>query len=205
MNHLTEKTLAQVVVAQAEIDTPLGPMTAATTERGLCGLWFGEQKHRPAPLTAKTHARHPHVLAVQAWLHEFWQRGDSQVAVPLDPQGTPFQQKVWLAIRAIPSGSTVTYGSIASQLGTPNASRAVGAATGRNPLGLIVPCHRVMGQNGSMTGYAGGLPRKEKLLAWEASHAKSEASHASPEASHTAPEASTSTALHGLSPQARLI
>jgi methylated-DNA-[protein]-cysteine S-methyltransferase len=172
VSNLTDKVLEQVVVAQAQIDTPLGPMTAATTEHGLCGLWFDAQKHHPAPLTAKPHAQHPHLLAAKAWLLEFWQRGDSSVLVALDPQGTPFQQQVWRAIRTIPAGSTVTYGSIASKLGAPNAARAVGAATGRNPLGLIVPCHRVMGQSGSMTGYAGGLPRKEKLLAWEASHTK---------------------------------
>jgi methylated-DNA-[protein]-cysteine S-methyltransferase len=175
MNNPTDKVLEQVVVAQAQIDTPLGPMTAAATEHGLCGLWFDAQKHRPAPLSAKPNAKHPHLLAAQAWLREFWQRGDSRVLVALDPQGTPFQQQVWQAIRAIPAGSTVTYGSIALKLGTPNAARAVGAATGRNPLGLIVPCHRVVGQNGSMTGYAGGLPRKERLLAWEASHTKLEA------------------------------
>ena len=87
--------------------------------------------------------------------------------MPLDAQGTPFQQAVWRALLAIPSGATTSYGALARALGSPTAVRAVGAAVGRNPLSVVVPCHRVLGADGSLTGYAGGLDRKTALLTLE--------------------------------------
>lgn len=87
--------------------------------------------------------------------------------LPLALRGTPFQRRVWAALRTIPYGETVSYGQLAERLGAPSASRAVGLANGRNPVGIIVPCHRVVGANGSLTGYGGGLDRKRRLLAFE--------------------------------------
>ena len=87
--------------------------------------------------------------------------------LPLDPQGTPFQQKVWKLLCDIPYGETISYGELARRVGNPNASRAVGLANGSNPIAIIIPCHRVIGSNGKLTGYGGGLPNKEKLLALE--------------------------------------
>jgi methylated-DNA-[protein]-cysteine S-methyltransferase len=85
----------------------------------------------------------------------------------LAPQGTPFQKRVWMELVKIPFGETISYGELARRVGNPAASRAVGAANGQNPISVIVPCHRVIGSNGKLTGYGGGLPLKEKLLAWE--------------------------------------
>jgi len=162
--------LNSVLVAQARIPTPLGPMTAAATARGLAGLWFDGQRHHPGALTAPVQADHPHLALAQqelaAWFDDSAAR-DRGFRVPLDLQGTPFQRAVWQLLQAIPCGGSARYGEIARRLGRPQAARAVGAAVGRNPVSLIVPCHRVLGQDGSLTGYAGGLPRKQALLALE--------------------------------------
>lgn len=160
MNSLNDK-----LVAQATIDTPLGPMLLAATRRGLAGCWFTDQAHHPGALAAPNDAGQVHITQAMHELARYWRDARRTVfRTPLDPQGTPFQQSVWRALRAIPAGQTSTYGALASQLGRPNAPRAVGAAVGRNPLGIIVPCHRVLGSDGSLTGYAGGLHRKVDLL-----------------------------------------
>ncbi|MDP1692911.1 MAG: methylated-DNA--[protein]-cysteine S-methyltransferase [Burkholderiaceae bacterium] len=155
-------------VAQAEIDTPLGPLTALATERGLAGLWFDVQKHHPGVLDTPVDAAHPHIAATRAWLAAYWAGRDTRtIGLALDPQGTPFQHKVWQALLKIRHGHTSTYGEIAAQAGRPEAARAAGAAIGRNPISIIVPCHRVIGRDGSLTGYAGGLQRKQALLKLE--------------------------------------
>ena len=156
------------VVAQGHIDTPMGTMTAAVTQRGLAGLWFDRQQHHPGTLDAARDDGHEHVRATKRWLDAYW-RGERPDNVALDPEGTPFQQDVWRALLAIEPGSTCCYGDIAAAIGRPAASRAVGAAVGRNPVGIIVPCHRVIGRDGTLTGYAGGLDRKQRLLAHEGS------------------------------------
>ncbi len=156
------------LVAQALIPSPLGELIVAVTERGVAGLWFTDQKHHPGELAAPHNDKHPHIRTMKAWLDDYWKQGQSQVVVPMDPLGTDFQQQVWKALLKIKPGATSTYGAIAQKVGSPNASRAVGAAVGRNPLGILVPCHRVVGKDGSLTGYAGGLPRKEFLLLLEA-------------------------------------
>jgi methylated-DNA-[protein]-cysteine S-methyltransferase len=97
-------------------------------------------------------------------------------ALKLAPRGTEFQQRVWQALSAIPYGETTTYAAIARTIGQPNAVRAVGAANGRNPISIVVPCHRVIGQDGTLTGYAGGLPSKQRLLALEARHKQRDSS-----------------------------
>ena len=155
-------------VAQAEIDTPLGPLTALVTERGLAGLWFDAQKHHPGALDAPVDADNPHVAATREWLSAYWARGNAgAIRLALDAQGSPFQRAVWQALLQIQHGHTSTYGEIAARVGQPAAARAAGAAIGRNPISIIVPCHRVIGRDGSLTGYAGGLHRKHALLQLE--------------------------------------
>lgn len=156
------------LTAQARVPTPLGEMTMATTERGVAGLWFDDQAHHPGTLTVCSDANHPHLLQMRRWLDDFWQQGVSDLTVPLDLLGTAFQQQVWQALLTLVPGTTSTYGALAERVGSPRASRAVGAAVGRNPVSILVPCHRVVGQDGTLTGYAGGLPRKQFLLALEA-------------------------------------
>lgn len=153
-------------VAQAAIDTPLGRLTALATARGLAGLWFDAQAHHPGEFDLPVDAQQPHIAAARDWLDAYW-AGKAPGAIALDPQGTDFQQAVWRALRGIAPGRTSTYGEIATQAGNPAASRAAGAAIGRNPLSIIVPCHRVIGRDGSLTGYAGGLERKRALLQHE--------------------------------------
>ena len=97
-------------------------------------------------------------------LEEYFDGGRTEFDLPLAPAGTPFQREVWALLQRIPYGATTTYGEMAAQLGNPNASRAVGAANGRNPISIVIPCHRAIGKNGTLTGYAGGLEMKRKLL-----------------------------------------
>ena len=153
--------------AQCHISTPLGPMTLAATTHGLAGAWFDGQAHHPGPLTAPVLESNRFLLQARTELADFFAARRQRFEVPLDPQGTDFQQAVWLVLRGIPCGALHRYGEIARQLGKPDAARAVGAAVGRNPLSVIVPCHRVVGRDGSLTGYAGGLPRKQALLSLE--------------------------------------
>ena len=156
------------LLAQAELDTPIGAMTALASERGLVGLWFHGQAHHPGAFDAPTRPDAPAIVAARRWLDAYWSgRAIDTAEVPLDLQGTPFQRAVWQALRAIAAGRTRSYGELAAAAGSPAAVRATGAAIGRNPVGVIVPCHRVIGSNGSLTGYAGGLPRKQALLQHE--------------------------------------
>ena len=156
------------LVAQADIDTPIGTLTALATARGLAGLWFDAQAHHPGALAAPVDARNAHIEAARAWLAAYWSgRDPSGLPLALDLHGTPFQRAVWQALLAIPFGATRSYGEIAERAGSPAAVRAAGAAIGRNPVSIIVPCHRVIGRDGSLTGYAGGLDRKQALLQLE--------------------------------------
>lgn len=156
------------LIAQARFDTPLGPMLAAATAKGLAGLWFDGDAHHPGVLDAPEDAQQPFIVLAREQLQHYWRgSGPARFDLPLDLQGTPFQQAVWRVLLQIPSGSTSTYTEVAQRAGTPRAVRAVGAAIGRNPLSIVVPCHRVLGRDGSLTGYAGGLPRKQALLQLE--------------------------------------
>jgi methylated-DNA-[protein]-cysteine S-methyltransferase len=112
-------------------------------------------------------ARDPVLVQAARELHEYFAGERREFSVPLDFTGTEFQNKVWRALRAIPFGETRSYGELAAQIGAPKASRAVGAANGRNPIPIILPCHRVIGSSGSLTGFGGGLPMKKQLLAHE--------------------------------------
>jgi methylated-DNA-[protein]-cysteine S-methyltransferase len=152
------------------IDTVLGPARLAAEGDALVGLWFRGQQHEPAmPLEAVTvEVASDTTLRVAAdWLADHLAAGASRTMPNLAPRGTDFQQAVWAALRQIPRGETTTYGALAQALGKPSATRAVAAAVGRNPISVLIPCHRVIGSNGSLTGYAGGLGRKQSLLALE--------------------------------------
>ncbi|MGI9152987.1 MAG: methylated-DNA--[protein]-cysteine S-methyltransferase [Rubrivivax sp.] len=149
-------------------------MTALATEAGLAGLWFDAQAHHPGPLQAPVDPNHPHLRATQRWLATYWAAPGGVVTAPvaplaLDLRGTAFQRAVWAALLNIPTGATSTYAVMAAAAGSPAAVRAAGAAIGRNPISLIVPCHRVLGSRGALTGYAGGLERKRALLMHERS------------------------------------
>jgi len=153
--------------AQCRIHTPLGPMTLAATARGLAGAWFDAQAHHPGELSAPVHAKQRWLAQAAGEFDAYFAGRKRSFTVPLDAQGTAFQHSVWRVLQGIPHGSLRSYGEIAHELGRPEAARAVGAAVGRNPISVIVPCHRVVGRDGSLTGYAGGLSRKEALLELE--------------------------------------
>lgn len=145
------------------VDSPLGPVTVVAQDGALAGVYLDGQRHRP-PADALG-AADPRTLPdlcsqLEAYLAGQLERFD----VALAPLGTPFQAQVWAALQAVPYGQTTTYGALAAAVGRPTAVRAVGAANGRNPYCLVVPCHRVVGADGSLTGYAGGLERKRRLL-----------------------------------------
>lgn len=144
------------------VQSPIGPLTLEGTEEAVTALRFGDQYRggETSPLLERA--------ALE--LAEYFGGGRKTFTVPLSPAGTPFQRRVWEALRAIPYGSTATYGEIAEQVGSPRAFRAVGAANHCNPLPIFLPCHRVLGKNGALTGYAGGLEAKRTLLDLEGVH-----------------------------------
>lgn len=168
MTTIREAFAGVPLAAQATIDSPIGALTALATSKGLAGLWFDAQKHHPGDLDAPTDASNPHIVAMRHWLDAYWSnQNPSARDVTLDLHGTPFQLAVWQALLGISFGRTKTYGEIALQVGNGAVPRATGTAVGRNPVSILVPCHRVIGANGSLTGYAGGLQRKERLLQHE--------------------------------------
>ncbi|MFD6172464.1 methylated-DNA--[protein]-cysteine S-methyltransferase [Streptomyces coeruleorubidus] len=147
-------------------DSPYGPLTLVADDGVLCGLYMTDQRHRPPEETFGT--RDDTVFAeTEEQLKAYFAGELKEFTVELRLTGTPFQCRVWDRLRRIPYGETRTYGALADALGAPAASRAVGLANGRNPIGIIVPCHRVIGANGSLTGYGGGLERKQRLLDFE--------------------------------------
>jgi methylated-DNA-[protein]-cysteine S-methyltransferase len=156
------------LVAQARLQSPVGPLTLAATDEGLAFLLFDEPVHYHTDLEVPVDPDNPFIAAAARQLECYW-RGEcpARFDVPLDLQGTAFQRAVWQALLGVRPGETSTYGAIARQVGAPHASRAAGAAIGRNPVAIIVPCHRIVGSNGSLTGFAGGLQRKELLLQHE--------------------------------------
>jgi methylated-DNA-[protein]-cysteine S-methyltransferase len=154
------------LIAQARFDSPLGPVTVAATVRGIAGLWFDGQAYHPGPLTAPVDPGHRWLKQLRDALDAYW-AGEPMAELPLDLHGTAFQRMVWGSLLRIRRGTTTTYAQIAQGCGSPLAVRAAGAAIGRNPACIIVPCHRVIGRDGSLTGYAGGLARKQALLELE--------------------------------------
>jgi methylated-DNA-[protein]-cysteine S-methyltransferase len=158
----------KTIIHSTHVDSPLGGVTLAATDAGLAGLWFDQQRHWPDMRGWRTNDAHPVLREAAAQLLAYFAGQRERFDLPLDlSHGTAFQQSVWQALLAIPAGTTVSYGALSMDLGNPAAVRAVGAAVGRNPISVIVPCHRVLGSNGSLTGYAGGLDRKTALLELE--------------------------------------
>lgn len=152
-------------------DTPLGRVTLASDGECLVGLWFEGQKHFGAGLAARRTEKPLSVFdEAERWLDRYFSGHAPDFTPPLLLRGTAFQRAVWRALLAVPYGQTVTYGGIAAALrreGDSAGPRAVGGAVGRNPVALIVPCHRVVGADGGLTGYAGGIERKKRLLLME--------------------------------------
>lgn len=155
-------------IVKAHWQGPLGAMIVAATGNGIAGVWFEGQKHMPEHSRWPEAAGNPHILAAIAQLQEYFEGKRSTFDLPLDlAAGTLFQQSVWRALVAIPHGATTNYRALGRGIGAPTASRAVGAAVGRNPVSIVVPCHRVLGTGGALTGYAGGIERKSALLKLE--------------------------------------
>ncbi|PIT81113.1 methylated-DNA--[protein]-cysteine S-methyltransferase [Limnohabitans sp. 15K] len=151
--------------------SPLGELILACSDRGLCGVWFEGQRHGPEAQVMQSWQPapdHPVLQATAAQLQDYFAGRRTVFDLPLDlSRGTAFQQAVWQALLTIAAGTHQSYGQLASRLNKPQAVRAVGAAVGRNPVSIIVPCHRVLGSTGQLTGYAGGLERKRALLQLE--------------------------------------
>ncbi len=147
--------------------SPLGPMLLASDGRALIGLWFEGQEYEKAGLSRDTEARElPVFTETLRWLDRYFAGLRQEIVPPLAPRGTPFQRRVWERLERIPYGETLSYGELARELGCASA-RAVGQAVGRNPISLLIPCHRVLGKDGRLTGYAGGTERKAALLRLE--------------------------------------
>ena len=151
-------------------DAPIGQLLLARDESGLRHIAFEHGRH-PTPVGARWRRDATRFDDVREQLRAYFAGALQAFDLPLAPRGTPFQQHVWRALRAIPYGATTSYGAIARELGDAAATRAVGAANGRNPLPIVVPCHRVIGVDGSLTGFGGGLPLKRFLLDLEQRHA----------------------------------
>jgi methylated-DNA-[protein]-cysteine S-methyltransferase len=162
-----------VTLFTAELGSPIGPLALAASPVGLCWVGFDadrgrmrlELERRFGPVVFQ---RQTDPAGAGSALHRYFE-GDVRAieTIPVDIGGTPFQQQVWTTLRRIPAGRTWSYANMAAAIGRPTATRAVGAANGANPVGVVLPCHRVIGSNGSLTGYGGGLPRKVWLLRHE--------------------------------------
>lgn len=144
-------------------ESPIGLVEIRAVEQGITHILFVDEPMMPV-------RRHRLIDDCKAQLEAYFQGLRQTFDVPLTPQGTAFQQRVWMALRQLPYGETRSYAAISVGIGSPKSHRAVGAANGRNPLAIIVPCHRVIGSNGKLTGYAGGLDRKQWLLRHEQTH-----------------------------------
>ena len=147
------------------IETPLGSLLAVGDGHALQRLQFAPQ---PRPAAASARRCDEAFSDLRAQLQQYFDGRRRRFSIPLEPAGGPFELRVWAALVTIPYGATVTYGEIAQRVGAPGSARAVGAANGRNPIAILVPCHRVIGADGSLTGYGGGLPAKRRLLELEA-------------------------------------
>ena len=154
-------------VVQARMPSPVGPLRLAASEDGLCLIEFPDPRH-PWRADAGWRDGDSDVLAeTRRQLDDYFAGTRRDFDLPLAPRGTPFQLGVWRALATIPYGTTISYRELAERIGQPSAMRAVGAANGRNPLPIVVPCHRVIGADGSLTGFGGGLPTKRFLLQLE--------------------------------------
>jgi len=152
--------------AHTVLDSPLGPLTLMAVDGALSGLYLEYRRHPPAEEALGEPDPAPFTEAADQ-LAAYFDGTLTEFDLPLAPGGTPFQRTVWAALQRIPYGETVTYGELAARIGRPTAARAVGLANGRNPISIVVPCHRVIGSSGGLTGYGGGLDRKRQLLDFE--------------------------------------
>ncbi len=150
-----------------EHPSPLGTLVLAASDRGLSGVYFEQHKYFSGPSGWERNDGHPHLREAMRQLNEYFAGERDTFDLALDIRGTPFQRAVWSALQALPFGVTTSYREIAQRLANPKAIRAAGTAIGRNPVSIIVPCHRVLGTSGTLSGYAGGLERKQYLLAFE--------------------------------------
>jgi methylated-DNA-[protein]-cysteine S-methyltransferase len=151
------------------IPSPVGALTLVASDAGLVAiLWENDRPGRVRLGRLEAAPHHPVLIETTRQLRDYFAGERTRFDLPLDFRGTDFQKSVWAALLTIPFGETRSYGEIARQIGCPTASRAVGAANGRNPISIVAPCHRVIGTNGALTGFAGGLAAKELLLGIEA-------------------------------------
>lgn len=156
------------MICYTKYPSPLGMLVLAATERGVCGVYFEEHKYFNGVGNDWRHdSSQKHLRDTAAQLDDYFAGSRTEFDVALDLRGTPFQTAVWNALCSLPFGRTVSYRTIAERVASPNAIRAAGTAIGRNPVSIIVPCHRVVGASGALSGYAGGLERKRYLLAHE--------------------------------------
>jgi methylated-DNA-[protein]-cysteine S-methyltransferase len=153
-------------IAYTQIESPIGPLLLAADDGGLREIRFVNGRHPAQPESTWKEDRAPHNETISQ-LHAYFAGELENFDLQLAPEGTPFQLGVWRSLCDIPYGETISYGELAGRIGNPKASRAVGLANGSNPIPIVIPCHRVIGSNGKLTGYGGGLPIKEKLLALE--------------------------------------
>jgi methylated-DNA-[protein]-cysteine S-methyltransferase len=153
-------------LAYTEIESPVGKLLLAGSEESLNVLWFQSETRAMKPDSSWRRDERPLRRALEE-LQEYFAGKRHDFTLDVQPAGTPFQRTVWNELRRIPYGETISYGELADRVGNPKASRAVGLANGANPISIVVPCHRVIGANGKLTGYGGGLNIKEKLLALE--------------------------------------
>lgn len=150
----------------ANYNSPLGPLLLYSRDGSLTGLWMQPHNFPPAECTGKQDD--PVLMAARQWLDRYF-RGEqpNPAALPLAPEGTPFQKQVWALLLEIPYGESISYGALAKKLSPSMSAQAIGGAVGRNPISIIIPCHRVLGSHGQLTGYAGGLQNKRFLLEHE--------------------------------------
>jgi methylated-DNA-[protein]-cysteine S-methyltransferase len=160
---ITDTASTETVVTHTVIASPLGGLTVVAEDGGLSGLYFEGHRRGPKPEELGTY-RESGFEDVRRQLEEYFAGERTRFELPLAPRGNDFQQRVWRLLREIPFGETRSYGDLARELGDVSLAQAVGSANGRNPLSVIVPCHRVVGADGDLTGYAGGLDRKRFLL-----------------------------------------
>lgn len=150
-------------------DSPLGRILLVASGSALTGVHFSDEKYFPAIASEWIYQPDAkYIVSARTQLAEYFACKRQVFTLKVEPAGTPFQRRVWRALQEIPHGTTTNYGTLAARIGKPTASRAVGAANGRNPISIVIPCHRVIGAAGDLTGYAGGLDRKAALLRLEA-------------------------------------
>ena len=163
---MSHDATATTTTCHLVVDSPVGPLTLVSDGSHLTGVFFVEHRHAPGDVGRRLAADEapPVLRGAAAQLAEYFAGSRTDFDLPLAPAGTDFQHRVWALLRQIPYGTTRSYGQLAAELGAPGASRAVGLANGRNPVSIVVPCHRVIGASGAITGYGGGVERKQALL-----------------------------------------